>query len=144
MQDRVAAAHRKCADCGFLTLVERRQASVQERQDWVLRQVKPYIRMTSTALLSMSGATLGLLGAMTATGALAPLVAAQSPITIAPGGMEKILWSVIAAGAGLLVYMLKAWVDRMSGMGAAHEIAIATLRERLATLEGESKARQND
>jgi len=131
----------KCADCGFRVMAERRHATVEEREAWRARQVKPYVRLTSSALLSASGATLGLLAGMTATGALAPLLEAQAPITITAGGAETILWSVIAAGTGLLVWLLKSWVDRTSSTSAAHDVAIGALRERLAALEGEARGR---
>ena len=144
MRDRPADHYERCDDCGFRVLAERRRASESERQAWLLRQIKPAVRVTSTALLSISGAGIGWLAGMTATGALAPMLEAQAPIQLSPGGAETILWSVVAAGSGLLVWLLKAWVDKTSATSAAHDVAISAVRERLARLEGEAHGGQGD
>ncbi len=117
--------------------VERRKSTPEEREQWKLMQAPWIQRAMNTTLLTAAGSFSGFILGGLAFGTLASQAAAQSPIKLADGGLETILWGVATFFMGLLVYILKGWVDNTTAKVSAQEIAIARLREELAFLRGQ-------
>lgn len=129
---------------------ERRQSSTMERVAWLrvyavrTRGWYALKRRVSTAVVTMTGWTIGALACIAASGAYTPWLAAEAPISVSQEGIAYILWTVIGCLTAGLVYFMKAWKEKKDQDDAALRQAFQDLRIELERLKGKRQCQRHD